>query len=170
MITGQASFFTILDHLGEEFEGEKIYGYYAFGAKTVVVADIDLAKNIMVKDFDHFVDRRPISPGSKTYSNKVFSEMLTVLTGDKWKATRGLLSPIFTSGKLKMMAPLVNKVGDEMVDYLRDFADRGEAFNGKDMMMSYSLDAIATCGFGVECNTFKNPNGQFRTMVSTNIA
>ncbi len=37
--------------------------------------------------------------------------MLTMLKGDKWKQVRSILSPVFTSGKLKAMEPLINKVG-----------------------------------------------------------
>ena len=32
------------------------------------------------------------------------------MTGDAWKKMRTLSSPVFTSGKLKLMVPHVNKV------------------------------------------------------------
>ncbi len=43
-------------------------------------------------------------------ANKLVSNMLTLLTGEKWKKVRSMMSPAFTSGKLKAMAPLVGKV------------------------------------------------------------
>ena len=65
----------------------------------------------MVKDFDHFMDRRPLElDTSSSKANKIFSEVLTSLTGDKWKTMRSTLSPVFTSGKLKHMSAIINQV------------------------------------------------------------
>jgi cytochrome P450 family 6 len=62
----------------------------------------------MIKDFDHFVDRRPIEANPK--SNKYFMDMLTVMTGERWKTMRNILSPVFTSGKLRNMMPIIHNV------------------------------------------------------------
>ena len=43
-------------------------------------------------------------------SNKYVNDMLIVLGGDRWKAMRSVASPIFTSGKLKGMLPLIQNV------------------------------------------------------------
>ena len=43
-------------------------------------------------------------------SNKVFSEVLTSLSGDRWRQMRSTLSPVFTSGKLKAMNGMMQKV------------------------------------------------------------
>jgi cytochrome P450 len=78
------------------------------GAKSLVVRDIEIAKHILVKDFDYFVDRRPFEMSKK--ANKYFMGNLAMMTGDKWKSMRGIMSPVFTSGKLKSMMPIINKV------------------------------------------------------------
>ena len=111
LFTGKENFFTALTTLYYDFKSQPIFGYYFFGKGVAIVRDLDLAKQIMIKDFDYFMDRRPIETNQDNYSNKVFSEMLTALEGDKWKSVRGMLSPVFTSGKLKAMAPMINKVG-----------------------------------------------------------
>ena len=46
---------------------------------------------------------------------------------------------------------------------------KGEEFNAKDTMTNFTLDVIASCGFGVETNSFQNPNGEFKVMVSSQI-
>ncbi len=51
------------------------------------------------------------------------------------------------------------------MDHLKGVAERGEEFNAKLMMTNYALDSIASCGFGVETNSFKDPDGIFPTMV-----
>ena len=53
-----------------------------------------------------------------------------------------------------------------MVKHLETYADKGDDFNSKHMMVNYTLDSIATCGFGVEINSFANPDGEFKEKVS----
>ncbi len=130
-------------------------------------------------------------------ANKLASNMLTMLTGEKWKKVRSMMSPAFTSGKLKAMAPLINKVlytyvcrlanalnttpqqqehkiyigmvhhqvAKELTAELGAYAKTGEEFSAKETLTSFTLDCIASCGFGVEANSFKEPNGIFRRMV-----
>jgi len=40
---------------------QNIAGMVEFGVKTTVVTDQQLIKHIVVKDFDHFVDRKAIN-------------------------------------------------------------------------------------------------------------
>ena len=71
-----------------------------------MVIDLDLVKTVLVKDFDHFQDRRAFSG----FQNEYLDEMLTQLEGEKWRQARHLVSPVFTSGKLKLMLPLIDQV------------------------------------------------------------
>ena len=114
--------------------------------------------------------------------------MLTAITGERWKQLRSKLSPVFTSGKLRLMVPKLDRVGEDMIEHLNGLAEEGARsygtitlcfqnvnicafpFSGKDLeakdvMTKYTLDAIATCGFGVEINSFKS-EGAFAKMVS----
>ena len=131
----------------------------------LVVNDLEMARNVLIKDFDYFMDRRTFAMDHTSESNKIASNMLTMITGEKWRKVRSMMSPAFTSGKLKAMAPLIDQVGDEFVDYLGGLADKSEEFSAKEVLTSYTLDCIATCGFGVEAKSFKEPNGLFRKMV-----
>ena len=68
---------------------------------------------IAIKDADYFVDRITFGlkyTESKSEVEKVFGLFLTNLTGEAWKKMRNLATPVFTSGKLKLMAPHLNKV------------------------------------------------------------
>ena len=169
MFTGSENFFTVIHRMYAEMSREKFFGYYSMGKKYVVVNDLDLVKHVLVKDFDHFMDRRPFiaegEKGNMGFANKIFSQMLISLTGEKWKGMRGILSPVFTSGKLRTMAPLVNRVGDDLVAHLKDYCETGKDFLAKDVMAQYTADAIGTCGFGIEANSFEEPEGEFMTMV-----
>ncbi len=120
---------------------------------------------MLVKDFDHFVDRREFEIDTTKEGNKIMSNMMTALKGEQWKRVRSIMSPAFTSGKLKAMVPLIQRVGDDLIEFLAEKAESGEDFGGKETLTSYTLDCLATCGFGVEANSFKEPNGVFRRTV-----
>ena len=79
----------------------------------LMINDLELAKRICIKDFDHFVDRGEF--GLKLDENdeidKIFMNTFLLVKGDKWKTTRSILSPVFASGKMKLMFPLVKKIG-----------------------------------------------------------
>lgn len=86
--------------------------YFSMDKPNLLVNDLSLAKNIMIKDFDHFIDRRTIPMDENAGSNKYFANMLTMLKGEKWKQMRSTISPVFTSGKLKAMSTLINKASN----------------------------------------------------------
>ena len=95
------------------------------GAKpSLVVADPDLLKVILIKDFpnfrDHYIVRFPAAPFSKS----VFHSQ-----GDSWKRIRDILTPTFSSGKMRLMVPLMEKSCDTLMQKLENIADTGEAWD-----------------------------------------
>ncbi len=108
-LTGKLAFQQFTDRIYKDFPNDKIVGTYGpMGTRTFVVRDMDIVRKILIKDFDHFVDRRTFNVNSK--SNKYFLNMLTSMKGEKWKEMRAIMSPVFTSGKLKSMLPIIHKV------------------------------------------------------------
>ena len=75
---------------------------------------------------------------------------------------RTLISPVFTSGKLKLMVPHLEKCADNMDDLFAAAVETGEILEAKDVFGKFTLDAIATSAFGIESDSFKNPDGVFR--------
>ena len=61
---------------------------------------------LFIQDFDHFPSQRDFFMGT----NKYIADMLVTLTGDRWKTMRTLATPVFTSGRLKAMVPLIDTV------------------------------------------------------------
>ncbi|XP_059079979.1 probable cytochrome P450 6a13 [Tigriopus californicus] len=64
------------------------------------------------------------------------------------------------------MTVLVNNVGDDFVQYLSKFSESGDPFNAKDTFTNFTLDTIASCGFGFEARSLTNTESQFRSMVT----
>lgn len=91
--------------------------------------------------------------------------MMSVVNGDTWRRMRTTMSPVFTSGKLKAMTPLLAKVGRDLEQNLSDKSKSGADFLMKDTMVDYMLDSIAACGFGVESKTLTEGQNHWKTNV-----
>ena len=66
MLPGKSSFITNLDCIYEQFKSEKVVGLFNFSQPYLVIQDVDLVKQVMVKDFEYFSDRRPIDLAKTT--------------------------------------------------------------------------------------------------------
>ncbi|KAH9395143.1 hypothetical protein TYRP_005214 [Tyrophagus putrescentiae] len=97
-----------------------VYGVYLGFDPVLTIADVDLIQQVMVKDFGHFINRQEL----KTY-HKLFNHNLFFAEDDEWKRIRSIASPSFTSGKLRSMAPLMNRCIEKLVTYFNSVAENG---------------------------------------------
>jgi cytochrome P450 len=72
-------------------------------------------KNILVKDFQNFMDR---TISFEEMVGPVICNNLFALKGQLWRHLRTNLTPVFTSRKIKMMFYLVDFCGKELADCL----------------------------------------------------
>ncbi|KAI4459292.1 cytochrome p450 [Holotrichia oblita] len=73
------------------------------------------------------------------------------------------LSPTFTSGKMKYMFKTLLDCGGPMIDHLNGICEKKEEVDIKEILACYTTDIIGSCAFGLECNSFKDPDAEFRT-------
>ncbi|XP_059610772.1 uncharacterized protein LOC132257759 [Phlebotomus argentipes] len=142
-----------------ELKGKDVFGGMYFMANpTAIALDLDFLKNILVKDFQYFHDRGVyVNERDDPLSGHLFS-----LSGQKWKVMRTKLSPTFTSGKMKMMHNTIIAVAEEFEKFLEPSASKNEEIEFKEILARFSTDVIGNCAFGIECNSFKDPNSEFR--------
>ena len=74
---------------------------------------------------------------------------------------RSTFSPIFTSGKLKMMMQFIANVSQDLADEFSQAAGNGQALDMKSALGKYSMDTIASCAFGVDAKSFTDKNSVF---------
>ncbi|XP_025831658.1 probable cytochrome P450 6a14 [Agrilus planipennis] len=161
LMTGKESFGGLVTNVYNTLRAKGLpYGGYYFAFKPVFVpADNNLVKHILTTDFQHFTDHEPFLEDA----NNPLNAHLFALTGAKWKALRTKLTPLFTSGKLKMMFPTLVSCTDSFPYFLDEAIKRGEPFDIKEIFGRYTTDVIGSVAFGIDCNCFKNPNTEFRT-------
>ena len=97
-------------------------GYAEVLSDAIVVRDLEIIKNVCIKDFDHFVDRRNMTPDDDPHMSK----MLFFTVGEEWKQMRSKMSPTFTTGKIKRMFQLFQTSGNKLVEHIsREIGDKG---------------------------------------------
>ncbi|GJQ68868.1 hypothetical protein Trydic_g21737, partial [Trypoxylus dichotomus] len=139
-------------------DGHKHGGIFFTSDPVWIPVDLDLIKNVLQKDFVHFVGHGLASdPERDPLSGNIFN-----LDGDEWKFVRSKLSPTFTSGKMKMMFGTLLECGIPMIDHVDRLSESGVSVDVKKILASYTTDVIGSCAFGIECNSFKDPNSEFR--------
>ncbi|XP_037951051.1 cytochrome P450 6a9-like [Teleopsis dalmanni] len=135
-------------------------GFYWFQKPAVFVLDTKLAKNILIKDFNKFVDRGFYSnPKDDPLTGEIF-----LLEGHKWRVMRNKLSPTFTSGKMKFMFPTVIEVGKEFINVFEDMVKQSSLIEVKDVLARFTVDVIGTCAFGINCCSLRDPKAEFLAM------
>uniref|UniRef100_A0A1Q3FSX7 Putative cytochrome p450 n=1 Tax=Culex tarsalis TaxID=7177 RepID=A0A1Q3FSX7_CULTA len=151
----------VLQKCYEKLKGKGPFGgVYFYLAPTVLATDLDFVKTILVKDFQYFHDR------SFYYNEKddPLTGHLFTMEGVRWKNLRAKLTPTFTSGKMKMMFPIVADVAAELKKCLVTEMGDGGDVELKDVLARYTTDVIGKCAFGLDCNSLENPNAEFREM------
>lgn len=116
--TGRLKHITLYFFLGYK----KFCGIYQLVAPTLFVFDLELIKNICVKDFEHFVDRG-------FYYNEKDDPIgchLLAIDGDRWKYARKKASTIFTGSRLKWMFQNIKESVDALVEFMDKVVATGD--------------------------------------------
>uniref|UniRef100_A0AAT9UU19 Cytochrome P450 6PZ10 n=1 Tax=Maconellicoccus hirsutus TaxID=177089 RepID=A0AAT9UU19_MACHI len=145
--------------LYRELEPHKFGGVFNMMKPNIIVRDPKLIKQILIRDFSFFSDRGiDIDENTDPLAHHLFT-----MKGDDWKNLRIKLTTIFTSGKMKMMFPLLITCGKNLHKIIDDLP-YDESFDAKDLFARYTSDAIGSCAFGLETGSLENPNSEFRMM------
>ena len=82
-------------------------------------------------------------------------------SGDVWKDIRSVFSPIFTSGRLRKMTPLLQVIKKKMDAHVSKLAESNSVFENKEVAGKFSLDALASCAFGVKTGSIDGEESEF---------
>ncbi|XP_063858470.1 cytochrome P450 3A41-like isoform X1 [Scylla paramamosain] len=149
------------DELRNKFDDARMCGFYEFFKPTLLVWDTEILKHIFVKDFDYFVDHRHFDMKTVHERDLVMMEMLSAVNGAQWKSLRAIMSPAFTSGKIKSMFHLVCDKADILVKISVKQAAQNPHVDMKKNFGRFTMDTIASCAFGIESNSLMDENAEF---------
>ncbi|XP_017776424.1 PREDICTED: cytochrome P450 9e2-like [Nicrophorus vespilloides] len=144
-----------------EFPESRYSGVFQFSRPMLMLRDSELIKQITVKDFDHFTDHMSFIPEGV---EPLWTSNLFALKGDKWRDMRATLSPAFTGSKMRAMFALMSECAQEVSKYFENNPEESKSIELKDLFTRYTNDVIATCAFGVQCNSIKQRKNEFYLM------
>jgi cytochrome P450 family 6 len=141
-----------------KMNGMKFGGVFLAHRPQFIIKDPDMIKNFLLKDFDYFHDHGFV------FDEKIdpFTGNLFMLNGQKWKHLRAVLSPTFSSGKIKNMFRILVERGRELTTFINEHAKRNDIIEMKDIVARFTTDVIASCAFGIQCNCLNHPDAEFR--------
>ncbi|XP_017321382.1 thromboxane-A synthase isoform X1 [Ictalurus punctatus] len=134
----------------------RVCGYYVVRRPTVVVADPDMLKQVMVKDFHKFPNRVLFRMATKPMKNS-----LIMLRDEQWKRVRSILTPTFSAAKMKEMVPLIHVATETLLNNLKAYAESGKSFDIHRCFGCFTMDVIASVAFGMQVDSQNNPNDPF---------
>ncbi|KAL3273876.1 hypothetical protein HHI36_015302 [Cryptolaemus montrouzieri] len=151
-------FFEMVEEFYYKFPEERCTGLFQFTTPVLMLKDLELIKELCVKDFEYFLDH---SAFLKEDTDPLWSKNLFALTGQKWRDMRATLSPSFTGSKMRQMFMLVQKCSENFVNYFEQNSSDIIEIELKDAFSKYTNDIIATTAFGIQCDSLENPENEF---------
>ncbi|XP_037075586.1 cytochrome P450 3A29-like [Pollicipes pollicipes] len=135
----------------------KVWGVYEGPWPQVFVADAELAKRILIKDFDHFPDR-PI-----LFDIPYGRDMLDMKPGEQWKMLRSMLAPALASGvKLKAMMPTMVECAQQAFHRMEAKMRHTPVLSMReDLFGPLTLDIMAQFSFGIKVPNVADTSSTF---------
>ncbi|KAL4707544.1 hypothetical protein ACJJTC_000296 [Scirpophaga incertulas] len=162
---GLEHFTDYLKRIYNKYPNERFIGNFEFTTPVLFIRDLELIKQIAIKDFEHFLDHRTVVDDKV---DPFWGRNLFSLKGHEWRDMRSTLSPAFTSAKIRNMVPFMTEVGEHMVRSIKTEINKSGSnsvvVETKDMTMRYSNDVIASCAFGLKVDSHNEPDNVFFDM------
>ncbi|XP_076463505.1 cytochrome P450 3A8-like [Babylonia areolata] len=126
----------------------RVVGFFAGVRPNLAVTDLDIVREVMVKQFNNFTDRNT-TPGL----GKVVKKSLFFAGGTTWKRIRNLMTPTFSTSKLKLMSHYVKRCTSLLVNNIDTKARAAQDIDVKEVFGAFTMDVIAGTAFGLETNS-----------------
>ncbi|KAH9511637.1 Cytochrome P450 3A4 [Dermatophagoides farinae] len=132
------------------------FGMFRGRQPVLSISDPAIIKRILVQDFHLFHNRMPT-----TDSNVVLSQNLVSARYDKWKRVRSILTPMFTTSKLRKMEGLMGQCVDSLYQALDRLAKTESSFPVHNVMGNFTMDVIAKCAFATDTDAHNEKENKF---------
>lgn len=138
----------------------KMWGIFDGHQPVLCITDPAMIKTILIKEcYSLFTNRRNFRLNGPLY------DAVSIAEDDQWKRIRGVLSPSFTSGRLKEMFGIMKQHSVNLVASMKKKADKDEVLELKDFFGPYSMDVVSSTAFSVDIDSQNNPSDPFVTNI-----
>ncbi|XP_067675608.1 cytochrome P450 3A29-like [Haliotis asinina] len=132
-----------------------VFGIFVGRTPAYVITDLEILKEIMVKSFDNFRNRRIIS---LPYPVNL---ALGFLEDDAWKRVRSTITPTFTAVKLRRMFGAINDCARTLTTNFSKVMGNNAGVNVKECFGAFSMDVICRTAFGIKVDSQTDFNHPF---------
>lgn len=133
-----------------------VFGWASGQQLNLIVKDPALLKEVLIKDFAHFTNRGFIIGGHPIMTKHVFAA-----EGKAWKRIRAILSPTFSTGKMKLMNEDINRCSKTLAGNLMEAAKTDKVINPKEYFGAFTMDVIAATAFSLDIDSQTNEDDPF---------
>ncbi|CAG9811403.1 unnamed protein product [Chironomus riparius] len=141
------------------FKGQQIIPSFSLTKRSFLIRDPALVKQITTKDFDTFMNHdKNLNPDM----DKLSGRMLFTLFDDEWRNMRNILSPIFTSSKMKMMFGILADCTNDFTEHFEEKAKETGSMimNCKESFSRFTVDGICSAVLGFKGDCIKNEDSE----------
>ncbi|XP_070766967.1 cytochrome P450 3A30-like isoform X1 [Enoplosus armatus] len=134
----------------------KVWGFYDGRQPVLGIMDTAMIKMILVKEcYSVFTNRRDFG------LNGPLRDAVSIVEDEEWKRIRSVLSPSFTSGRLKEMYKIMLQHSNNLIKSLSKKVEAGEVIEVKEVFGPYSMDVVTSTAFSVDIDSINRPSDPF---------
>lgn len=142
----------------DKYPNEKVVGFFRMKTPALLVRDIEVIKNITVRDFDSFGDR-----GLEFDENELGANLFHA-TGEKWRILKERFTGLFTPAKLKNMMDLMSDRADRFLDYVNQATIVQKEQEVCVPFKNFTQSNICACAFGMDIQSFSTHHEIMNTL------
>ncbi|KAM3624158.1 uncharacterized protein V6R79_019912 [Siganus canaliculatus] len=138
----------------------RTWGIFDGRQPVLCVTDPTVIKTILIKEcYSLFTNRRNFRLNGPLY------DAVSIAEDDQWRRIRSVLSPSFTSGRLKEMFDIMKRHSATLLSNMKKKADKNEPLELKEFFGPYSMDVVTSTSFSVDIDSLNNPSDPFVTNI-----
>ncbi|RDD35978.1 Cytochrome P450 3A25, partial [Trichoplax sp. H2] len=125
-------------HLKFTNEYGKVFGMFYLSEPVIIVSDCKVIRRILIKDFYAFPNRQLPFKFPLNYLNKA----LAVARDQEWKRLRDILTPTFTSNKLRSSFLIIDDITTKLVQTLIYCGQKKEIVEMRKLLGEYAMETM----------------------------
>lgn len=145
----------IYQDIYRKFPQEKVVGIYTMTSPALIIRDLDIVKQILVKDFNCFSDRGFLMSSEKLGTSLFHCDRNT------WAELKGKITPYFSSSKLKSIFNVILERGDAFVEHLEALSYNDPEQEVHKLFRQFGIDATLASIFNLNVDVYNDDNTDF---------